>query len=293
MDFCLHTRNPSRLSTATGRRIVLPVLIPRPVHRLSCTIRTLQLAAPPLRNDDLSSAEWIKICSTARLPGQKWDPMLQLQIQYPDGRRDALDLKGDEWLIGRDESCEVPLDDAATSRRHARLYRDPQGRIWIQDLQSKNGTFLNERGISSAEITPRDRLAVGGCVMRVVIPDKPSIVLRDTAGSMTHATTNAWGRDQRVALAQRRLESLYELNERLTGRFDRDDLLSELLDICIDHLRFERAGVAVWSGESAAPPQWVLIRNLRDGADAEIHLSRSIVDRALHHGERILITDTS
>lgn len=219
--------------------------------------------------------------------------MLQLQIQYPDGRRDALELKGDEWLIGRDESCEVPLDDAATSRRHARLYRDPQGRIWIQDLQSKNGTFLNERGVSSAEITPRDRLAVGGCVMRVIIPEKPSIVLRDTAGSMTHATTNAWGRDQRVALAQRRLESLYELNERLTGRFDRDDLLSELLDICIDHLRFERAGVAVWSGEPAAPPQWVLIRNLRDGAEAEIHLSRSIVDRALHHGERILITDTS
>lgn len=225
--------------------------------------------------------------------GREWELMLQLQIQYPDGRRTALDLTGEEWLIGRDETCEVSLDDAATSRRHARLYLDTQGRFWVQDLQSKNGTFLNERGVSKAEITPRDRLAVGGCIMRVIIPESPSIVLSDPGSAITHATTNAWGREQRVTLAQRRLESLYEFNERLTGRFNREDLLSELLEICMENLRFERAGVAVWAGEPASPPQWVLIRNLCESGETEIRLSRSIVDRALHHGERILITDTS
>lgn len=219
--------------------------------------------------------------------------MSQLQIQHADGRRMVLDLAGEEWLIGRDESCEVCLDDAATSRRHARLYVDAQGRYWIQDLQSKNGTFLNDAGITSALVGPLDRIGVGGCIMRVVAAEVPSIVLSDPGTVAGQTTTNAWGREQRVALAQRRLESLYELNERLTGIFDRDELLGELLDICVNHLRFERAGVAVWSGEANQPPQWVLIRNLRGGDGAEIRLSRSIVDRALTNGERILITDTS
>lgn len=218
--------------------------------------------------------------------------MTQLQIKYGDGRTVSIPLEGDEWLIGRDASCEVCLDDAVTSRRHARLYRDPKGVIWIQDLQSKNGTLINERPVNQARISSSDTIGIGGCVIRLSVPDAPSIVLNEVRRDAEFASTNVWGREERVTLAQRRLESLYELNERLTGKFDRDQLLTELIDICIDHLRFERAGAAVWSGESAQPPQWVLIRNLRGEQDAEIRLSRSIVDRALHHGERILITDT-
>lgn len=218
--------------------------------------------------------------------------MTQLQIKYGDGRTVSVPLDGDEWLIGRDANCEVCLDDAVTSRRHARLYRDHKGSFWIQDLQSKNGTLLNERPISQCRVGATDQIGIGGCVIRLAAPDAPSIVLNENRKEAEFASTNIWGRDERVTLAQRRLESLYELNERLTGKFDRDQLLSELIEICIDHLRFERAGAAVWSGESSAPPQWVLIRNLRGDQDSEIRLSRSIVDRALHHGERILITDT-
>lgn len=228
--------------------------------------------------------------------------MQQLHIQHPDGRRSTMELTGEEWLIGRDASCEVTLDDAATSRRHARLYRDAEGRYWVQDLQSKNGTLLNERAVTSAPVHSGDEIVIGSCTLRLSIPAEPSIVLSDADTTTTNATTNSWGRHQRVNLAQRRLETLYELNERLTGLFNRDDLLSELLDICIEHLRFERAGVAVWSGEGEAgatpasrqqQPQWVKIRNAGGDDKTEIRLSRSIIDRALHQGERILITDTA
>ncbi len=219
--------------------------------------------------------------------------MQQLQIHHPDGRRTAIELDGDEWLIGRDASCEVTLDDGATSRRHARLYRDPHGRFWVQDLQSKNGTLLNDRAVTSAQVNSGDQIVIGSCTLQLRIPLEPSIILSDADSSTTYASTSAWGPDQRVALAQKRLESLYELNERLTGLFDRDELLGELLDNCVEHLRFERAGVAVWSGEPQQSPQWVLIKNMSGGEEKEIRLSRSIVDRALHQGERILITDTA
>jgi len=219
--------------------------------------------------------------------------MTQLQIRYGDGRTVSVPLDGDEWLIGRDAGCEVCLDDAVASRRHARLYRDHRGAMWIQDLQSKNGTLLNERAITQSPVKNFDRIGIGGCEIRLSIPDSPSVVLQENRQDAEFASTNVWGREERVTLAQRRLESLYELNERLTGIFERDELLTELIDICVDHLRFERAGAAVWSGEASQPPQWVLIRNLRGEADAEIRLSRSIIDRTLHHGERILITDTA
>lgn len=220
--------------------------------------------------------------------------MISVLIEYADGRRSSLDLAtGEEWIIGRDESCEICLVDGATSRRHARLYRDARQRYWLQDLKSKNGTLINDQTVTLTQVRAGDRMTIGGCVLSLSGLDAPSIVMRDPEQEeVSYSTTNSWGRDQGVSFARQRLQSLYELNERLTGRFQRDDLLRELLDICIEHLRFERTGAAVWNGQPAHPPQWVQIRNLRDTQQGEIQLSRSIVERALHNGERILITDT-
>lgn len=224
--------------------------------------------------------------------------MARIQIRYSDGRTHAFELTdGRQWFIGRDASCEICLDDAVTSRRHARLYRDGRGHYWIQDLRSKNGTLVNDQAAATIQVRSGDRIGIGGCLLLLdgdeAKPDESSvsIVLSDAASDTTRGTTTAWGRQQAVDLAHRRLQTLYELNERLTGRLNRDDLLGELLDICVEHLRFERAGIAVWMGDPQ-PPQWVRIVNTGEDAGGEIRLSRSIVDRALHHGERILITDT-
>ena len=52
-------------------------------------------------------------------------------------------LSGDRAVIGRSAECEVPLDVPAVSRRHAVVSRD-RGRFFIEDLNSRNGTFLND-----------------------------------------------------------------------------------------------------------------------------------------------------
>ena len=49
-------------------------------------------------------------------------------------------------LIGRDEACDITLDAPQISRRHVKLARLPGGTWLIEDLQSANGTFLNDRG---------------------------------------------------------------------------------------------------------------------------------------------------
>ncbi len=219
--------------------------------------------------------------------------MAKLDIQYTDGHESALSLEsGTQWLIGRDPSCEICLDDTVTSRRHARLYRDEHGQYWIQDLQSKNGTQVNSRQVSTARVRSGDLIAIGACTLSFTVSEASSIVLGDAGADPSTAAASAWGPGQRVDLARQRLQTLYELNERLTGRLDRDDLLTEVLSICLESLRFERAGIAVWAGHPH-PPQWVRIEKAGGNDSEEIHISRSLVDRVLRNGERILISDTS
>ena len=69
--------------------------------------------------------------------------------------------------IGRAPDVELVLTDAEVSRRHARL--ETHGKyVYVRDLESSNGTFLNGRRISSAiEIRPGDEIDIG--TTRVIV----------------------------------------------------------------------------------------------------------------------------
>jgi sigma-B regulation protein RsbU (phosphoserine phosphatase) len=216
--------------------------------------------------------------------------MTDVQVQYSDGHEERCSLQKNSNYIGRDAACDIVLEDSLTSRRHARLYRDNAGHYWVEDLHSKNGTTVNEREITVARVRDGDRIGIGGCVLTVHRSEQDAIVLSEI--ETTFGSTSVWRQDQRLALPQQRLEKLYELNERLTGRFDRDELLNEVMNVCIEYLQFDRGGIALWAGGSQ-PPQWVSMRNVRKDSSGEFRISRSIVQRALHHGERILINDLS
>lgn len=51
-----------------------------------------------------------------------------------------------EMIIGRDLACEVVIDDRQISRRHARIFFMDDA-FYIEDLQSKNGTYINHKRI--------------------------------------------------------------------------------------------------------------------------------------------------
>jgi hypothetical protein len=57
------------------------------------------------------------------------------------------------FRLGRDESCEVRLDDPLVSRRHAEI-RFEHGRWWVVDLASRNGTRLDGRIVERAPLPP-------------------------------------------------------------------------------------------------------------------------------------------
>ena len=74
--------------------------------------------------------------------------------------RDVRLLPG-ETLIGRSVGCQILLDDALVSRRHARVVTNEE-RADIEDLGSVNGVFVNgERIGSPMRLSPGDRVVIG------------------------------------------------------------------------------------------------------------------------------------
>ncbi len=51
-------------------------------------------------------------------------------------------LKGPSMTIGRDPQCDLHLDNRALSRRHAQIEKRGAA-IWVRDLNSQNGTYVN------------------------------------------------------------------------------------------------------------------------------------------------------
>ncbi len=73
-----------------------------------------------------------------------------------------------ETLIGRSPDNNVPLPDATVSAHHGRLIHS-RGRWTIEDLGSKNGTFVNGRRIRArAKVKYGDVMSLGGVSMKLV-----------------------------------------------------------------------------------------------------------------------------
>jgi FHA domain/zinc-ribbon domain len=68
--------------------------------------------------------------------------------------------EGESTMIGRSPDCQVFLDDVTVSRRHAAVV-NREGRWFVEDQGSLNGTFVNRRRVESAELSDGDELQIG------------------------------------------------------------------------------------------------------------------------------------
>jgi hypothetical protein len=75
-----------------------------------------------------------------------------------DGRRVPVDAG--TLVLGRSSACDLVLDDANASRRHAELRRRGDS-ITIVDLDSTNGTAVNGKRVREQALTPGDKITIG------------------------------------------------------------------------------------------------------------------------------------
>lgn len=73
-----------------------------------------------------------------------------------------------EVVIGRSSNVDVVIVEDMVSRSHARLNFDDSRSLFIEDLQSTNGTFVNGERISKARLTEGDRILIGTSILKVM-----------------------------------------------------------------------------------------------------------------------------
>lgn len=72
-----------------------------------------------------------------------------------------------EIVLGRHRDCTIPLSDGKASRRHARVFAKPDGTIWVEDLESANGTEVNgEEIFSPRKLLDGDLIQIGKAKVR-------------------------------------------------------------------------------------------------------------------------------
>jgi pSer/pThr/pTyr-binding forkhead associated (FHA) protein len=90
----------------------------------------------------------------------RWhDPAGPMERELPQGA----------FTLGRALTCEVVLADVAASREHARIHVRGAGAA-IEDLGSRNGTYVNGQRITAARLHPGDEIRIGDTVLRFMAP---------------------------------------------------------------------------------------------------------------------------
>jgi len=75
-----------------------------------------------------------------------------------EGRRLRVDKR--RVLLGRSRECDIQVEDANVSRRHAELRQEGTS-FWIIDLDSTNGVEVNGQNVKRSKLEPGDRFTVG------------------------------------------------------------------------------------------------------------------------------------
>jgi len=180
-----------------------PPVVPETMRiavRRKPTLKRIEPPPQPLVEEETTTRE------TAVLPAAApWRdrPTLTVMTGLDAGRVYALSRL--EHVLGRGHEADVRLEDAAISRRHARILREQDESFVIEDLASTNGTFLTGRRVTQRErLAPGERIQLG-----------PDLVL-----SFSFA-------DESEQVLQKRL---YESSTRdlLTGAFNRSHFLERL-----------------------------------------------------------------
>ena len=74
----------------------------------------------------------------------------------------------DPVIVGRSRNCDVFIADALSSRQQARFFRDDFGELFVEDLNSLNGTFLNGRQIRKHRLELGDVVRLGSTDFEVI-----------------------------------------------------------------------------------------------------------------------------
>ena len=239
---------------------------------------------------------------------------LQVVQGREPGRR--FELANGESVIGRSSDCAVSLDVAAVSRRHA-LVREDGGRFYLEDLGSRNGTFVNnERVGDRAPLSDGDQILVCDQLLAFSFGGAPaslggipslhesslSAPLEDDDGSEGDQLANVQatldlgpgtGSWRLSAKPEVKLGAMIEISHNLGKTLTVEEILPKLLDSLFKIFVQADRGFIVMPAMPGGPLVSVADKARRSDVDEKMRFSRTIIEEAMRSRRAILSADAA
>jgi Nif-specific regulatory protein len=223
---------------------------------------------------------------------------LQARLEAITGPRqgEVFPLVQAEFTIGREPDNGICLLDSAVSRRHCVL-RPENDRFMLVDLESRNGTFVNEAAVNEKLLQNGDRIRVGKSEFLFLL--KTPSTDSDMAGPVDTATVILRKENARYLKAPaesklpatdrtvRDLNMLVTFSRAINAVRDPEALQQRVLESVLETTPADRAAVALV--EDAALESAVVVGlDRRLGANQPVPLSRTIVVQVMEQGAAVL-----
>jgi len=220
----------------------------------------------------------------------------ELLIQCPDGQMKTVPLTGERLAIGRSSAAELCFpEDAGLSRQHFAF--ESEGEDWtVQDLGSKNGTFVNDIPLKARLILkPGDRITAGHLVVVYSPPSNvtsPGVVVFEGSDSSSPTTstvfTNLEAANQTMQIerpgtrATAPMQALIRAGQELSENRPLADLFPVILDLAIQAVNAQRGVLLLLEGDTLVP---------KAHKGEGFRISTLVRDRVLSEKSSILVRD--
>ena len=79
-----------------------------------------------------------------------------------------------EIIIGREPGSDIQIDNIAISREHACIVNGPND-FFIEDMNSKNGIFINGKKITKKFLKTNDEVTIGKYSLQIILEEDPAL----------------------------------------------------------------------------------------------------------------------
>ena len=222
------------------------------------------------------------------------------------------ELSGSRQLIGRGSDCDLPLDVAAVSRKHAAFFVDA-GRHYVEDLGSRNGTHVNGTRVAEpAPLKDGDEIRIcdqtfvfysgdenhraaprqsglGGDAELFDDPDssKSNVVATLDLGAGGSASWRV------TAKPEVKLEALVEISNNLGKVLSFEEVLPKILDSLFKIFLQADRGFVIMRPKPEAPVVPLASKMRRESDEEKTRISRTIVEEAMSNRKAILSADAA
>lgn len=222
--------------------------------------------------------------------------MATITVRYPDGRELDRVLDRRVLTFGKADGNDLVLSAHGVSREHGRFCRDTDGRWWVEDRDSRNGTIVQGQRIKRRCLEDGDVIMVGQ--VQIVFAANDGGEHRNQGGGVSFSdasempgSTVARPASDLMVRDSARLSALYEFAKRLMGRQDVAGLIDEASATLMSVLHTPMVVFGLTCDPERESDR-VLVRPAGLAA-ADIVISRSVLRRTIAAGQAVLIADTN